>query len=105
VADILRRAIEAQPIPTIADAITKLGRQHHCVATPANRSTDELLVGVRSIHLCRVEHGDAAINSPVDRGDRLPLLAAAVAVRHAHASEADRAHAQTLPAECSLLHR
>ena len=43
---------------------TELGRDLHLVADWRNRLADELLVGVRAVHLCRVEERHAHCRAP-----------------------------------------
>ena len=67
-------------------------------------AADELLVRVRAVDVGGVEHRDAEVERPVDRGDRLRLVAGAVEVGHAHAAEADRPDLEALGAEPARLH-
>src|SRR5205823_5609147 len=59
-------------------------------APPANGPPDELLVGVRPVHVGGVEERDAEIERAVDRRNRLGLVGRAVELAHAHAAEPDR---------------
>ena len=49
----------------------ELGGQHHLVAPVGDRLADELLVGVRPVHVGGVEQRDPELERAVDRGDRL----------------------------------
>ena len=67
---------------------------HDLVAAALERSADELFVGVRSVDLGGVDEGDAEVERPVDRADRLGVVAAGAGVggRHAHRPEPDAGH-------------
>ena len=65
----------------------ELGGDEHAIAMRRQRLPDQLLVGVRPVHVGRVEERDAEVDGPVDRRDRLRVVARAVEVGHAHAAE------------------
>src|SRR5439155_1364041 len=65
-----------------------LGGERHLRAPPANGPPDELLVGVRPVHVGGVEERDAEIERAVDRRNRLGLVGRAVELAHARAEAA-----------------
>ena len=75
--------------PAVAERADELRRHDVVVPAALDRAADELLVGAAAVHLGRVEERDPELERPVDRGDRLRVVAApAVEGRHAHAPEA-----------------
>jgi len=70
-----------------------LGRQHYLVASVGDRAADQLLVDVGPVDLGGVEQGDSEVERPVDRADRLVVVALGCRIGrgHAHRAEADPA--------------
>src|SRR5205807_10244244 len=68
------------------------------------RSAHELLVGERAVHVRRVQERDPQVERPLNRGDRLGVVATAVKLRHPHTSQAQGRHREALPAKRALLH-
>jgi len=54
-----------------------------------NRLADEFFILVRTIHIGGIEEVDAQFESAVNGGDRLPVIASSVELRHSHAAESD----------------
>jgi hypothetical protein len=73
------------------------------LAHALQRLSDQHLVFVGPVNLGRVEEGDAELDGPVKRGDRLLFGLAAIGEAHAHAAEADGGNGQ-LGAEFALVH-
>ena len=76
-------------LPSSQD-VAELRREHDLVAAALDRLADERLVlaGLRAVDVGGVEEGDAELERPVDRRDRLGLVRLAVPGRHPHAAEA-----------------
>ena len=71
---------------------------------PASASADEHLVGVRPVHVGRVEERDPELERPVDGGDRLGVVPGPVEVGHPHAAQALAGDRQSLRSERDRLH-
>ena len=82
----------------------ELGGEHHPVALAPDRPADQGFVGVRAVHVRRVQQGDAEVEGAVDRGDGLRVVAAAVEIAHAHAAEAEGGNGKPLRAESPGFH-
>src|SRR5215211_7692858 len=103
--DVLRRAVDAAPVRVIGVAQdAELGRDDDAVAAAGDRAADEPLVRVRAVHVGGVEEGYAELQRPLDRRDRLAVVARAVEVGHAHAAESLAGDGQALAAELDGLH-
>ena len=74
------------------------------LTTALDRPADQFFVGVRAIHVGRVEQSDASVQRMVDGGDRFGIVAAAIELAHAHAAEAKRGNPGTIRAEAARLH-
>src|SRR5207249_8726437 len=96
----------------LADDVPELRREDHLVAAVGDRASDELFVlpELGAVDVRRIEEGEAQVERPVDRGDRLLVVDLAVPGRHPHAAEAlfrdleslsERAHVHpsTVPAD------
>jgi len=95
-AHVLRTPVDAAHLGIRAAHHPELGREHYLVPPAGDRLTHELLVGVRSVHVGRVEEVDAQVERPVDGGDGLDLVRGAVELRHPHAPQAERGHHRSL---------
>jgi len=80
-----------------AEAKADLGGQHGLVSTIDDRTADQLLVVAVAVHVGGVDQRHAHIQRPLDRARRLGVVALAVREGHAHAPQAQRRHAQSLP--------
>ncbi len=69
-AHVLGAAVEPA-VAVLVDDDSELGRELDLVAAIGDRLADELLVLAHAVHLGRVEEGDAELERPVDRRDRL----------------------------------
>src|SRR5260370_40897381 len=67
-----------------------LRREEDLRAPAADRTPDELLVAADAVGVSGIEKIDAELDRAMDRGDRLVVVALAVALGHAHAAEAER---------------
>src|SRR6266536_4483335 len=102
-ADVRGLAVDAQELAISAANVAELGREDHLVAASLNGARDELLVAADAVDVRRIEKVDAELERPVDRRNRLGLVAAAVEIGHAHAAEAHRRHFKP-GAQCSVFH-
>ena len=89
-ADVVGRAVDAEPAAVGAALVAEFGREHDLVAAAGDRAADESLVGERPVHVGGVEERDAEVERAMDRGDRFVLVRRSVELGHAHAAEADR---------------
>ena len=80
----------------------ELARQHDLVSAPANRPADERLVRALAVRVGRIEERHAEIERTMDRADGFVVVAGAVALRHAHAAQADRRNCRSARAELPL---
>jgi len=85
--------------------VAELGRDDDLVAHRLKRLADDLLVGVRTVGLGRIEEGDAEIVRLSQKRDRVGLLHhLAIGEVQAHAAEADRGDFEAALSEFALLH-
>ena len=104
-ADVRGAAVEAaQRVVVRVAHDAALGGEHHLLAPPADGAPDELLVGIRPVHVRRVEERHAEVEGPVDGGDRLGLVGGSVELAHAHAAEPDRGHLEAGEPACVHAH-
>jgi hypothetical protein len=104
-ADVGGRAVDLQggALGVVADA--EFGGDEGLVAPVGQRLADLDLVGVRAVHLGRVEEGDAQFERAVDHRRRLILIRAlAVEGGHAHTAQADGRNFRTRTAQRARLH-
>ena len=103
--DVLRRAVEAAPGGAVGLRLdAELGGDDDLVAAAGERAAEQLLVVVRAVQLGGVEEGDAELDRPVQRGDRLVGVGLAVEGGHAHAAEAEGGDGESAGSQLSLLH-
>src|SRR5881398_2239538 len=88
-AHVLRAPVDGAHPRVVAAHDAELGGDDDLLAPAAEGAPDQLLVGVRAVHVGGVEEGDAEVERAVDGGDRLVVVARAVELRHPHAAEAD----------------
>ena len=62
------------PDAVLAPLVAELRGEHDLVAAARDAPADEPLVCERAVHVGRVEEGDAELEGPVDRADRLALV-------------------------------
>ena len=74
------------------------------LAVQAERAPNQLFVGVRPVHVRRVEECDAEIQRAMDCGGRFLVVTVAVKVRHAHAAKANRRDNRAAASKFSLFH-
>jgi hypothetical protein len=100
------RAVEPALPAVRVEVEAELGRDHHLLAHRRKRFAHERLVGVRPVHLGRVEERDAVLDGRPDEGDHLLLVGGrAVPEAHAHAAESDGRDLEVAVSKRSLLHR
>src|SRR5256886_334844 len=103
-ADVLRPAVHSPEAAVGTAHVPELRRQDHLRAPARDGAAHELLVGERAVHVRRVQERDPQVERPLNRGDRLGVVATAVKLRHPHASQAEGRHLEALPAKRALLH-
>src|SRR5205814_3729060 len=69
-----------------------------------DRAAQDVLVGDGAVQVRGVQEGDPQVERPLNRGDRLGVVATAVKLRQPHASQAQGRHREALPAKRALLH-
>ncbi len=99
---VLGPAADPDEIPVGFSHDAELRRHDDPVAPPGDGAADEFLVGADAVDVGGVEQRDAAVERPVNGGDRLVLVPPAVEFRHAHAAETDGGRFEL--AEPTLLH-
>lgn len=80
--DVVRSTVDAEPCAVLGALVAERRGEHDPLAPPRDGLADELLVGEGPVHVRRVEEGHAELEGPVDRRDRLGLVARAVELRH-----------------------
>src|SRR5256886_10131304 len=103
-ADVLRPAVHSPEAAVGTAHVPELRRQDPLRAPARDGAAHELLVGEWAVHVRRVEECDPQVERPLNRGDRLGVVATAVKLRHPHASQAQGRHREALPAKRALLH-
>src|SRR5437763_1344288 len=101
--------VQLPPPPTAAAYSSSLTFSIQSTVLPSSCSTIAMcvmaVVAVRSIHLRRVEEGDAAIDRRSNERDHLPLVCSrAVAIAHSHAPEADGRYFEVAATQFAFLH-
>ena len=88
--------VDAEIGSVFAALVAELGSEDDLVPPAHDGAAHETLVGERTVHVGGVEEGHPEVERPVDGVDALLLVAGAVELRHPHAAEAERRHAQAL---------
>ena len=68
---------------------SELRRQHHLFPTTGDRTADKLLIRPRPVHIGGIQKVQPPIQSMMDRCDRFRIIARAIEIAHAHATQAD----------------
>ena len=89
-ADIFRTAIDAKETAVAPPDVPELGRKNDLLPVRAECFADKFFVLPDTIHVRRVEEGNAELDCAVDRGDRFGIIPAGIEIRHPHASEPER---------------
>ena len=74
------------------------------VALSLQRAAEQHLVRERAVDLGGVEEGHAELERPMDGGDGLAVVEAAVGLAHPHATEPERGDGETFGAQDACLH-
>jgi hypothetical protein len=82
----------------------ELGGQDHLVAPLCDGAPDQLLVGVRPVHVRCVQQGDPEVEGELNRGQRFGLVSLAVELGHPHAAESLGRHFQSLRSQLAMFH-
>ena len=99
------RSVDLQrgAVGVVADA--ELGRDESLVPPVGQRLADLDLVGVRAVHLGRIEEGDPQLQRAMDHRRSMALVRRrAVERRHPHAAQADGRNFWTVRSETTGLH-
>ncbi len=103
--DRLANVLAVQPDHlAVFDLPAELRGDDDLVAFSAQRTADQLFVGVRPIDLGRVEEIDAEVQRAIDRGQRFLLVRRPVRLAHPHATETFRGDNETLRSESAFVH-
>ena len=78
---------------------------HFVAASGTEAAPDERFVVPLAVNRGGVEERDSQVDCPMDRADRLIVVAGAIRLGHAHASEPDRGHEWTPGSQLPFLHR
>jgi len=62
-AHVVGSAVHALPAAVGAAHVAELGGEHHAIAFALDRLADQQLVGVRAVHVGRIEEGDAQLEA------------------------------------------
>src|SRR5438552_9586615 len=73
-ANVLRPSVDTDPTAVRSPFVAELGREHDAVTPVCDRAADELLVVPYAVHVGGIDEGDAELDRPVDRLDRLSLV-------------------------------
>src|SRR5439155_249817 len=84
-AHVLRAAVHAHKGPVRFADVAELGGQDDALASVRDCLADEPFVGERAVDIGRVEEGDTEVDRAMDGGDRLGVIAVAVACASAPA--------------------
>ncbi len=108
-ADVARPAVDPdhalQPVTMRQDLESELGRDLDAIARKSfNGLAEQLFVREWTVDLCRVEEGDAELESPVNCADRVIIQRAAVCEAHAHAAQAQRRDCEPTVSQLTLIH-
>src|SRR5229473_675669 len=103
-AHVVSAAVHALPAAVRAAHVAELGGEHHAITFAVDRLADQELVGVRTVHIGRIEERDAQLDGAMDGRKRLVIVAAAVEIRHPHAPEPECRNGQALRTELPLFH-
>ena len=90
-ADVCRAAVEHAWAAAGVRDNAELRCQHDFLAATLDRPADEFFVRVGTVDFCGVDVGDAKIQRPVDRANRLGVVHCAdvVVARHRHGAESN----------------
>src|SRR5260370_41362823 len=81
---------------------SKFRRYDDLSATSSQCAPEQLLIGVRAIHVGRIEECDAELERAMNCGERFFLVSPPIKIRHPHAPEADRRNDRAASSKVSL---
>ena len=96
-------AVDSDPASVRAALVAELGGEDDLVTPAGDSSADKHLVREGAVHVGGVQEVDTDLESPVDRCDRLLVVARPVRLAHPHAAEPDGRHLEAVP-ESACLH-
>ncbi len=104
---IVRTAVDAAGRGARLAHDPKLGGKHDRIAPALQRLAHGDFVGVRAVHVGRIQESHAERERTLNQRDSLRLRdsAARVEIGQAHAAQSEFGDLQTLPAQCTRLHR
>src|SRR3984893_1028678 len=82
----------------------ELGCDHDLFAMPLQCAPDQLLVCVRAVDVGGVKESDPELKRAMNCSERFLIIAAAVKIGHAHATEPDGGDDRAAASEFSLFH-
>ena len=88
----------------VLDAEAELRREDHLVATALECAPEEFLVMEGAVDLRGVEEVEPELDCAVDGSERLGVVARAVRLAHAHASQAEGGNLEALLPKSTLHH-
>src|ERR1022692_4020265 len=83
---------------------SELRRDDHFFAMTFYPAAEQLLVCVRPVHVRGIEKRDAELDCAMDCRDRFIIVASAVKIGHAHATESDGRNYRSAASEFALFH-
>ena len=81
-------------MPSSARSLPNLVASDDVVAAALDGAAHEPFVGEGAVHVGGIEEVEAEVERALDGGERLVVVPAGIEVRHPHAAEAERGHAQ-----------
>ena len=103
-AHVLRRAVDTDVRPCRIAHVPEFGRKDDGGPAIADGLSHQDFVGVRAIHVGRIDERHSQIQRSMNRLDRLLVVATRVELGHAHAPEADGRNKRTLFTELAVCH-
>src|SRR5438874_646219 len=103
---VLRLAVHSKKCAGLRIAhVSELGGDDDLIAPSLDCAPDQLFVGVRAVYVGGIEQVDPQLDSAVDGGNRLLVVARSIKIGHSHAAKSDRRGMQALRAESAGLGR
>ena len=103
-ADVLGAPADAKKAAIVSTLDREFGGQHNLVAASFEGPADEAFVGPDPVHVGGVPQGDTEVERVMKQVDVRGIVARAVEIGHAHATQADGRNLQFVSTELPLLH-